>query len=290
MRRLALLGWNDNTQRCLDALAYRQRVPSVVVVPAGVESSALQAQARGWGIEVRVADRQTALRTLLPDIALIASASWPLKISAEDIAAFPDAIINVHGAALPRWRGPHPLNWALLADDPTIGVTVHHVAVGLDEGDIILQQTLPLNDEDTLLDVRALVHRAGAALLADAVARLDRGDAPRIPQDPAAATQARRRTPDDGRITWSASARTCFAHIRASGRPTPGAFTHRGDERVTIWRAAITTSPAGSELPGTVLQTHPMPIVRTGDGGALALLEWEGPTLAVGDRLASPTG
>lgn len=286
MRALALLGWNDNTRRCLDALVYRHRAPKVVVVPSSMDATALRAQARAWGIEVREANRDTSLRTLLPDVGIVASASWPLRIATADIDAFPDSLINVHAAALPRWRGPHPLNWALLSDDATIGVTVHHVSAALDEGDIILQSAFALRDEDSLLDVREMAHRVGASLLADAVELLDRGVAPRQAQDHALATHAARRSPADGQIDWSRSARECFAHIRASGRPTPGAFSYRHDERLTVWRAMMSNEiPAGDEPAGTVLREHGAPIVRTGGGGAVRLLEWEGPALSIGDRL-----
>lgn len=286
MRPLALLGWNDNTRRCLDALVFRHRVPAVVVIPSTMDATALRGQSRAWGIEVREAVRGTSLRALLPDIDIVASASWPLRISAADIDAFPASIINVHAAALPRWRGPHPLNWALLSDDAEIGVTVHHVSAALDEGDIILQSAFTLHDEDTLLDVREMVHRIGASLLADAVDLLDRGVASRRAQDHALATLAARRTPADGQINWSRSARECFAHIRASGRPTPGAFSHRGGERVIVWRAMVANEiPVGHEPTGTVLRADAAPIVRTGGGGAVQLLEWEGPALSIGDRL-----
>ncbi len=290
MRPLALLGWNDNTRRCLDALVFRHRAPAIVVVPASMDATALRTQARALGIEVREAHRGRSLRALLPEIHVVASASWPLRISAADIDAFRDSIINVHAAALPRWRGPHPLNWALLSDDAEIGVTVHHVSAALDEGDIILQSAFALNDEDTLLDAREIVHRMGASLLADAVDLLDRGVAPRRAQDHTLATLAARRTPADGQINWSRSARECFAHIRASGRPTPGAFSHRGGERVIVWRAMVANEiPVGDEPTGTVLHVDVTPVVRTGGRGAVQLLEWEGPTLSPGDRLHDHT-
>lgn len=285
---LALLGWNENTARCLEAVAHAGFGPVVAVVPDGFDAAPLRAAAARHGVEVREATTTTPLRALIPEATVVASASWPFVIRPADLERWPDAVLNVHGAALPRWRGPHPLNHALLADDPTVGVTVHLVTPTLDTGDILLQSHLPIADEDTLLDVRSLVHREGARLLVQVLQQLAHGRAQRRPQDDAAATIATRRRPEDGRLDWQQPARALFALVRAAGRPGPGAFTDAHGATMRIWSARVEqgAAPDLETLPGTVISvTAASAVVQCGDGRRLRLLERDAVPLSPGDRL-----
>lgn len=290
LSRLVLLGWNENTARCLEAMAFAGLAPAIAVVPEGFDATPLRMAAARHGVPVRDAARTTPLRTLVPEATLVVSASWPFVIGTADLAHWPDAVLNVHGAALPRWRGPHPLNWALLADDPEIGVTVHLVTPTLDTGDILGQVRRPIHDEDSLLDLRHVVHREGAQLLVQVLRALSRGEGARTPQDDTVATIATRRRPEDGRLDFTRSARECFSLVRATGRPGPGAFTSHQGASIRVWSARAESLPSGTAPaePGTVVAVSADAVlVACGDARVLRLLERDPVPLVVGDRLGA---
>ena len=57
--------------------------------------------------------------------------------------------INCHAGKLPFYRGRDILNWVLINDEKEFGITVHYMDEGIDTGDIILQRTFPITDEDS---------------------------------------------------------------------------------------------------------------------------------------------
>jgi methionyl-tRNA formyltransferase len=87
-----------------------------------------------------------------------------------------------------------------------------------------------------------------------------------VPQNADEATWYGRRTPVDGLIDWGASAAEVHRLVRAATRPHPGAFTHRGDRRIRVWRA----TPVARRITGTVGRIVDLddgrPVVQCGDG------------------------
>ena len=64
------------------------------------------------------------------------------------LESVPHGIINCHAGLLPFYRGRNVLNWALINDEKEFGITVHYIDEGIDTGDIIRQQKLPISDRD----------------------------------------------------------------------------------------------------------------------------------------------
>jgi methionyl-tRNA formyltransferase len=116
--------------------------------------------------------------------------------------------------------------------------------------------------------------------------RLLAGTATGTPQDEAAATYYGGRTPEDGRIDWSAPAVAVHNLVRAVTDPYPGAFTDFAGARLMVWQ----TRPLPGEwgAPGQVFSLDPLTIA-TGDGAVQLLrFEWRGQAargLTVGDIL-----
>jgi methionyl-tRNA formyltransferase len=91
--------------------------------------------------------------------------------------------INVHLSMLPRYRGPHPIYWALSQGEARTGVTIHYIDEGIDSGDVILQRAVEIRPGDTEARLHARATAAAADLLPQAVRLIAAGTAPRIPQD-----------------------------------------------------------------------------------------------------------
>ena len=210
------------------------------------------------------------------------------------IAAAPRGVINCHAGALPFYRGRNILNWALINDAKSFGVTVHDVNEGIDTGDILVQRQLPISDAD---DYGSLLSRAVVACaeaLVEALDRIARGDVVRTPQSSIhpVGTYFGRRLPGDEWIDWSWSSRRIFNFVRALAAPGPGARSLHGEETIEVFAAAeIERAVDYLATPGEVVgRTAHGAVVKTGDS-TLLLTDVRSPSgkpLRIGTRLGVP--
>lgn len=167
--------------------------------------------------------------------------------------------LNLHGSFLPRYRGRCPVNWVLIHGEKETGVTLHYMTPKPDDGDIVGQQLIPIDDNDTALSLHGKLSAATTELLDDLLPKIRENKAERIPQDKSAASYFGRRVPDDGEIDWSQSAHAVRNLVRAVTRPYPGAFAHVGNRKCTFWDVTIAETVT-KVAPGTVLSTDPLEI------------------------------
>ncbi|MCB0429406.1 MAG: methionyl-tRNA formyltransferase [Flavobacteriales bacterium] len=147
--------------------------------------------------------------------------------------------VGIHASLLPKYRGGAPLVWAVINGERESGVTLFHMEDGVDDGDVVGQEAFEIGADEYIRDVLAKAEQASVRLVEKYVPRILAGDAPRIPQDPAAATVYPQRKPEDGQIDWSWDAEKIFNFIRAQSKPYPGAFTFVEGKKVTIWQADV---------------------------------------------------
>jgi methionyl-tRNA formyltransferase len=147
-----------------------------------------------------------------PDILLVFGFNWRLP---PDVLAVPKlGVLNVHPSALPKYRGPSPVLWAIRNGDPHLGLTVHRMTERIDAGPVLAQvDDLPLPDRATSQDVWELVKSALPELINQALDRAVRGD-PGTPQDEDQATYAGFPPPDWYTVTWQGSRHSLHNQIR----------------------------------------------------------------------------
>ncbi len=147
-----------------------------------------------------------------PDIMLVFGFNWRLP---GEVLALPRlGVLNVHPSALPKYRGPSPVLWAIRNGDPSMGITVHRMTERIDAGPILAQvDDLPIPDEVTSEDIWNLTKAALPDLLAEAFARALRGD-PGDPQDESKASHARFPLPDWYQVTWHGARQDLHNQIR----------------------------------------------------------------------------
>ncbi len=172
---------------------------------------------------------------LSPD--LLVSMSYD-QIYKPEILSIPKvASINCHAGALPFYRGRNIINWALINGEKEIGVTVHEISPGIDEGDIIVQEFFPVNREDDYGSVLLKAQELCPALLNRAVQQYLDGTVTRKKQsdiDPVG-SYCRRRKLGDEWIDWNWGAEQIFNFVRGIAPPAPGAqFTHGGNTYALI--------------------------------------------------------
>lgn len=132
--------------------------------------------------------------------------------------------LNLHGSLLPKYRGAAPVQWAVANGETETGVTTMRLDAGLDTGDVLLEERLPIGPETTASELFLELAELGAPLLLRTLEGLERGNLQARSQDHARATQAPILTRDDGRLGFEKwTAKQAFDRWRGF-YPWPGAW------------------------------------------------------------------
>jgi methionyl-tRNA formyltransferase len=179
----------------------------------------------------------------------------------------PYGAINLHFSLLPRWRGPAPVQHAILSGATTTGVTVMRMDEGIDTGPILNQLVEEIRPDDDAGSLGARLAHNGAMLLAGVLRMLPEGGVPARPQDDRMATAAPRLSAEDRVLDWSEPAERLVRRVRALA-PEPGASTRFRGESLKVLAAAVDHDPSSRESPGTIVSADDRGVlVATGSGG-----------------------
>jgi methionyl-tRNA formyltransferase len=178
--------------------------------------------------------------------------------------------INLHASLLPKYRGAAPIQWAIANGETVSGNTSMRIDEGLDTGDILLQQELPIAWDDTSVSYAPVLASAGAQLMVETVEGLERGSITPQRQDDSQVTLAPLLSKEDGRIDFNRTAKQIYDRLRGF-QPWPGAWTtFRGKQLiVTVARPVDDkiSAPVGEMIAGERL------LVVCGGSTVLELLE-----------------
>lgn len=155
------------------------------------------------------------------------------------------SVINAHGSLLPKYRGRAPINWAIINGETKTGVTVHYVAETLDSGDILVQEEVPIDINETAGEVFEKTIPLYPKLVLKALDMIENGKFKTKQQDESIATQFPKRNPEDGKIILNKfkTAKQLHDFIRAQSKPYPGAFFEFKDgSRVYVLKSEIRKS------------------------------------------------
>ncbi|MCS7185531.1 MAG: methionyl-tRNA formyltransferase [Armatimonadetes bacterium] len=181
------------------------------------------------------------------------------------LAIPPKGCINVHPSLLPKYRGPAPIQHAILNGDEVTGVTTMFMDVGLDTGDIILQREVRIEPDDTAGTLSKKLSMVAADLLVETLRLLEQGDVPRFPQDHSQATYAPMLPPEIAHLDFSQPAKRLRNIIRALN-PEPGAYSFFRGKRVKFWMAQVSDEQA-TLPPGTIVSVEKKSLgIATGNG------------------------
>jgi len=224
--------------------------------------------------KIRRSEAVEELRVLRPDVGVVMAYGQILPGSVLEIPKH--GCLNLHASLLPRHRGAVPIQAALLEGDRTTGITVMYMDEGLDTGDIMLMEQLPIEPGET---AGALHDRLGALagrMIVNALDQLETGAAPRQPQEEPDATYAGKISREDGRIDWRRPAELIERQIRAMD-PWPGAFGSfrlaNGALRPAKVLRATVISCEGKPIPGERLPSEPGRLIVACGEGALSVTE-----------------
>jgi methionyl-tRNA formyltransferase len=285
--RIVFIGTGEIGVPVLHSLLNSQEHQLVGVVtqpdkPAGreqrIEAPAVKAALAGSALPIfqptRIKHEEAVaeIRALAPDLIVVMAYGQILPRSVLEIPQV--ACLNLHASLLPQHRGAAPIQAAIVAGDRESGITVMYMDEGLDTGDILLRSCLEIAADETGGSLHDRLAQIAPNALHEALAELQRGNAPRIPQDSSVATYAPKLERKDGRIDWMESAALIERKIRAFN-PWPGAFTllrdpAGRDRKLKIFSARVVA--ATKTAPREILRSDHSIVIAAKDG-ALSLGE-----------------
>lgn len=152
----------------------------------------------------------------------------------------PLGTINVHGSLLPQYRGAAPINWAVINGEKETGVTTFKLKHEIDTGDILLQESLPIGEDETAGEVHDRMKGIGAKVLVETVKGLAENRIAEQPQTlklkPSTLHHAPKIHTDTCIIHWDRPVETVHNLIRGLS-PYPGAFTTLNEKILKVFRS-----------------------------------------------------
>jgi methionyl-tRNA formyltransferase len=240
--RIVLMGGKDLAVNCLSfLLEIGEEISAVVVNPTDLEENgkwyqSLRRFSRLRGLPLHQPGNANSntflevLREIQPD--LLFSMSYE-KILKRDILGMPRlGAVNIHFSRLPRYRGCLPIVYALSEEEPVVGVSIHYMDEGIDTGDIIAQETLPVAGRDTAFTLYFKCVELGTKLFRETYPLIATGQNARMVQESGAASYHPQVYPHGRWIDWNWPEKKIHSFIRAhTFPPYPGArFIQHGFE------------------------------------------------------------
>lgn len=222
--------------------------------------------------KIRIADSVAKIASLRPDLLVVMAYGQILPPSLLESA--PLGALNLHASLLPRHRGASPVHAALLAGDPTTGITAMWMDAGLDTGDILLKREIDISAEETAGSLHDRLSLLAPVVLEESIRLIREGRAPGLKQDDALATYAPKLDRSTGRIDWSLPASEIARRVRALN-PWPGSVAELELADGKILPVKIRRAEA---LPGSGKAGEVMPGFLVGCGeGFVRILEIQAP-------------
>lgn len=255
--------------------------PSLVVTnpdrPAGrgkeLVSPPVKEVAREYGIEFvqteEISEAEEKIKEIAPDLMLVCAFGKILPKSTLEIPS--RGCLNIHPSLLPKFRGPSPIQGAILAGEKETGTTLMLMDKKLDHGPIVAQQATRIEEKETYPELERKLALMGADLTMEYAPKLVKGEVSPVPQNDEEATFTKMISKEDGKVDWQEEAEMIERRVRAF-TPWPGCWSlmkgKDGQEKVVkIKKASVLhenkTFPDG-ETGKVFLGTNDTIAVRTG--------------------------
>ena len=190
------------------------------------------------------------IKNMKPDIVCVVAYG---KILPKEILEIPKyGCINLHGSILPKYRGSAPIQWAVLNGDKKTGVTTIYMNEQMDAGDMILTRETEIGEYETTGELWERLSTIGAELLLETVDRIEKGTAPRVPQE-GDFTLAPMLNREMSKIDWNTSAKV-IKNLVYGLNPIIGAYTMYDEKKIKIWKIEI-LDEISTEQPGSILES-----------------------------------
>ncbi len=224
---------------------HRRMMPPVKEKALAHEIPVFQPPAKISAEEIRI------LKELNPDLIVVAAYGQILPEAVINLPIY--GCINVHASLLPKYRGAAPIQWAIINGEKETGVTTMQMDIGLDTGDMLLKEAIPIEETDTSVTLHDKLASLGAELLMKTVEGIEEGNLITKPQNPALSSYAPMLHKDTGRINWNQPAASIHCLIRGT-QPWPAAYTLYHGQKMKIWQSQVVKASSTTLEPGLIRQ------------------------------------
>ncbi len=218
-------------------------------------------------------DAVMELKNQKPDLIIVAAYGKILPKEVLEIPGF--GAINVHASVLPKFRGPSPIQNAILAGETETGTTIMLMDKGIDTGDILRERSLKIRPDETTPELSQRLSALASKLLLETLPLwIERKITPRK-QNNHKATLCQLIEKEDGKIIWADSAESIYDKFRAF-QPWPGiyAFWESGNsiKRIRLNKIRLAENFPGKHHLGEVFKSG-QDILIQADPGAIIIKE-----------------
>lgn len=200
------------------------------LTPSPIKQLAMEA-----GIQVAQPDTKDDLATVLKELEIdvCVLVAYGMIIPEEALNIPKAGFVNLHPSKLPKYRGPSPIQAAILNGDSQTAVTIIKLDADMDSGPIIAQQDMAIEDTDNYSSLSDKLSEVGAELMVEILPDYITGTMKLSDQDDALATYCSLVKRDDGQVNWSKSAIQIHRQFKAFSH-WPGVFTYLDKKRLKI--------------------------------------------------------
>ena len=190
-------------------------------------------------VRIRNAEAVEQLKSYEADMFVVAAFGQILSQEILDMPKY--GCVNIHASLLPAYRGAAPIQWAILDGLKETGVTIMQMDAGIDTGDILLQETIAIEDTDTGESLFEKLSILGAKTVVKAIELIEKGEIVPVKQNDALSNYAKMLKKEMGRIDWNDDAQKIERYVRGLNS-WPSAYTFINGKQLKIWKAQVVDS------------------------------------------------
>ena len=227
------------------------------------------------------------IKVLKPDVIVVVAYGKILPKELLNIPKF--GSINVHGSLLPKLRGAAPIQWSVLNGDKVTGITTMFMDEGMDTGDMILQETLEIGENENVGEVWDRMGDLGADLLEKTISNLEQvktklpnpKDLDEVKKLMGARKQEGEYTlapmldKEMSKIDWNKTSQEIHNLVRGLN-PIMGTYTFFGEKKIKIWKTELLKEDSRKGKPGEVIAADKKELVIATGDGIIKIIELQG--------------
>lgn len=209
------------------------------------------------------------LKALKPDVVITAAYGKILPPAVLEVPRY--GTVNVHASLLPLLRGAAPIHHALINGFTETGITTMLTDAGMDTGDILLKESIDIDETVNVGELHDILASLGAKVLKETLKRMREGTLERIKQDDSLATYAPMIDNNTGKIDWNKPSKDIHNRLRGV-TPWPGAFTFYEGKRMKLLKSMYTENETKG-VPGEILDINKEFIEVAANPGTVRIYE-----------------
>lgn len=214
-------------------------------------------------VKIKEKEAVDYLKTFEADIFVVAAFG---QILSSEILHMPKyGCVNIHASLLPMYRGAAPIQAVIINKEKETGVTIMQMDEGLDTGDMLMKEVIPIEADETGESLHDKLSELGADMIVKALAAMEEGSITATPQGDGKTCYASMLKKEMGCIDWNKSADD-IEHLVRGLYPWPGTYTFLNGKMMKICKVALSEVPVDGKPGEICLVTKNCLAVNTGEG------------------------